>query len=111
MASRRRTERFVERLREATELPVEASTSASTALARQAGETRAAEDAVAAAHLRRATCSGRRAPAPREGLPEERGSRIAAFLGVVVGFALIAAIAWAVVGLGPEAAAPPGPIP
>ncbi|HXV34561.1 MAG TPA: Holliday junction resolvase RuvX [Gaiellaceae bacterium] len=46
------TERFVERLREATELPVESFDERfTTALARQAGETRAAEDAVAAAHL------------------------------------------------------------
>ena len=46
------TERFVERLREATELPVESFDERfTTALARRAGETRAAEDAVAAAHL------------------------------------------------------------
>jgi putative Holliday junction resolvase len=46
------TERFVERLREATEVPVESFDERfTTALARQAGETRAAEDAVAAAHL------------------------------------------------------------
>lgn len=46
------TERFVERLREQTELPVESFDERfTTALARQAGETRAAEDAVAAAHL------------------------------------------------------------
>jgi putative Holliday junction resolvase len=46
------TERFVERLREATDVPVESFDERfTTALARQAGETRAAEDAVAAAHL------------------------------------------------------------
>ena len=46
------TERFVERLRGATDLPVESFDERfTTALARQAGETRAAEDAVAAAHL------------------------------------------------------------
>jgi putative Holliday junction resolvase len=46
------TERFVERLRNATELPVESFDERfTTSLARQAGETRAAEDAVAAAHL------------------------------------------------------------
>jgi putative Holliday junction resolvase len=46
------TERFVERLRETTDLPVESFDERfTTALARQAGETRAAEDAVAAAHL------------------------------------------------------------
>ena len=46
------TERFVERLREATDRPVESFDERfTTALARQAGETRAAEDAVAAAHL------------------------------------------------------------
>ena len=46
------TERFVERLREATDLPVESFDERfTTALARQASETRAAEDAVAAAHL------------------------------------------------------------
>jgi putative holliday junction resolvase len=46
------TERFVERLRQATELPVESFDERFTsALARQAGETRAGEDAVAAAHL------------------------------------------------------------
>jgi len=46
------TERFVERLRDATDLPVESFDERfTTALARQAGETRAAEDAVAAAHL------------------------------------------------------------
>jgi putative Holliday junction resolvase len=46
------TERFVERLREATDLPVESFDERfTTALARQAGQTRAAEDAVAAAHL------------------------------------------------------------
>ena len=46
------TERFLERLREATDLPVESFDERfTTALARQAGETRAAEDAVAAAHL------------------------------------------------------------
>ena len=46
------TERFVDRLRESTDLPVESFDERfTTALARQAGETRAAEDAVAAAHL------------------------------------------------------------
>jgi putative holliday junction resolvase len=46
------TERFVERLREATDVPVESFDERfTTALAQQAGETRAAEDAVAAAHL------------------------------------------------------------
>jgi putative Holliday junction resolvase len=46
------TEAFVERLREATDLPVESFDERfTTALARQAGETQAAEDAVAAAHL------------------------------------------------------------
>jgi putative Holliday junction resolvase len=46
------TERFVERLRESIELPVESFDERfTTALARRAGETRAAEDAVAAAHL------------------------------------------------------------
>ena len=46
------TERFVERLREVTDLPVESFDERfTTALARRAGETRAAEDAVAAAHL------------------------------------------------------------
>ena len=46
------TERFVERLREATDLPVESFDERfTTALARQAGKSRAAEDAVAAAHL------------------------------------------------------------
>jgi putative Holliday junction resolvase len=46
------TERFVERLRAATDLPVESFDERfTTALARQAGHTRAAEDAVAAAHL------------------------------------------------------------
>jgi putative holliday junction resolvase len=46
------TERFVERLRGATDLPVESFDERFTkALARRAGETRAAEDAVAAAHL------------------------------------------------------------
>jgi putative Holliday junction resolvase len=46
------TERFVERLRAATDLPVESFDERfTTALARAAGETRAAEDAVAAAHL------------------------------------------------------------
>ncbi len=46
------TERFVERLRGATDLPVESFDERfTTALARRAGETRAAEDAVAAAHL------------------------------------------------------------
>ena len=46
------TERFVERLRDATDLPVESFDERyTTALARRAGETRAAEDAVAAAHL------------------------------------------------------------
>jgi len=46
------TERFVERLRAATDLPVESFDERfTTALARQAGQTRAAEDAVAAAHL------------------------------------------------------------
>jgi putative holliday junction resolvase len=46
------TERFLERLREATDLPVESFDERfTTALARRAGETRAAEDAVAAAHL------------------------------------------------------------
>jgi putative Holliday junction resolvase len=45
------TERFVERLRAATDLPVESFDERfTTALARAAGETRAAEDAVAAAH-------------------------------------------------------------
>jgi putative Holliday junction resolvase len=46
------TERFVGRLRGATDLPVESFDERyTTALARQAGESRAAEDAVAAAHL------------------------------------------------------------
>ena len=46
------TERFVERLREAADLPVESFDERfTTALAQQSGETRAAEDAVAAAHL------------------------------------------------------------
>lgn len=46
------TERFVDRLREATELPVESFDERfTTALAHRTGETRAAEDAVAAAHL------------------------------------------------------------
>jgi putative Holliday junction resolvase len=46
------TERFVERLRDATDLPVESFDERfTTSLARQVGETRAAEDAVAAAHL------------------------------------------------------------
>jgi putative Holliday junction resolvase len=46
------TERFLERLREATDLPVESFDERfTTALARRAGDTRAAEDAVAAAHL------------------------------------------------------------
>jgi len=46
------TEAFVERLREATDLPVESFDERfTTALARQAGETQAPEDAVAAAHL------------------------------------------------------------
>lgn len=46
------TERFVERLRDVTDLPVESFDERfTTALARRAGETRAAEDAVAAAHL------------------------------------------------------------
>jgi putative Holliday junction resolvase len=46
------TQAFVERLREATDLPVESFDERfTTALARQAGETQAAEDAVAAAHL------------------------------------------------------------
>jgi putative pre-16S rRNA nuclease len=46
------TERFVERLRDATDLPVVSFDERfTTALARQAGETRADEDAVAAAHL------------------------------------------------------------
>ena len=46
------TERFVERLREVTDLPGESFDERfTTALARRAGETRAAEDAVAAAHL------------------------------------------------------------
>jgi putative Holliday junction resolvase len=46
------TERFLKRLRAATELPVETFDERfTTALARQAGRTRAAEDAVAAAHL------------------------------------------------------------
>ena len=46
------TETFVERLREATDLPVESFDERfTTALARQAGETQAPEDAVAAAHL------------------------------------------------------------
>ena len=46
------TERFVDRLREAIDLPVESFDERfTTALARQAGETLAAEDAVAAAHL------------------------------------------------------------
>jgi putative Holliday junction resolvase len=46
------TERFVERLRAAADVPVESFDERfTTALARQAGETRAAEDAVAAAHL------------------------------------------------------------
>ena len=46
------TERFVERLQGATDLPVESFDERfTTALARQAGETRAAEDTVAAAHL------------------------------------------------------------
>ncbi|MGH3013198.1 MAG: Holliday junction resolvase RuvX [Gaiellaceae bacterium] len=46
------TERFVERLREATDLQVESFDERfTTALARQSGATRAAEDAVAAAHL------------------------------------------------------------
>jgi putative Holliday junction resolvase len=46
------TERFVERLRAATDLPVDSFDERfTTALARQAGPTRAAEDSVAAAHL------------------------------------------------------------
>jgi putative Holliday junction resolvase len=46
------TERFVERLREATVLPVESFDERfTTALARSGGETQAGEDAVAAAHL------------------------------------------------------------
>jgi putative Holliday junction resolvase len=46
------TERFVKRLREATDLPIESFDERyTTALARRSGETRAAEDAVAAAHL------------------------------------------------------------
>jgi putative Holliday junction resolvase len=46
------TERFLERLRGATDLPVESFDERfTTALARRAGDTRAAEDAVAAAHL------------------------------------------------------------
>lgn len=46
------TERFVERLREATDLPVESFDERfTTALARASGETQAGEDAVAAAHL------------------------------------------------------------
>jgi putative Holliday junction resolvase len=46
------TERFVERLRAATDLPVETFDERfTTALARSGGETRAGEDAVAAAHL------------------------------------------------------------
>jgi putative Holliday junction resolvase len=46
------TERFVERLRRATDLPVESFDERfTTALARSGGETRAGEDAVAAAHL------------------------------------------------------------
>lgn len=46
------TERFVERLREATDLPVESFDERfTTALARSSGDTRAGEDAVAAAHL------------------------------------------------------------
>ena len=43
---------------------------------------------------------GERPPRVRSDYRRKRGSRIAAFLGVVVGFALIATIAWAVVGLG-----------
>ena len=46
------TERFVARLRDVTDVPVESFDERfTTALARRAGETRAAEDAVAAAHL------------------------------------------------------------
>jgi putative holliday junction resolvase len=46
------TERFVERLRGATDLPVESFDERfTTSLARQTGEARAEEDAVAAAHL------------------------------------------------------------
>jgi putative holliday junction resolvase len=46
------TERFVERLRGATDLPVESFDERfTTALARSGGATRAGEDAVAAAHL------------------------------------------------------------
>ena len=46
------TERFVSRLRETLGVPVESFDERfTTALARQAGQTRAAEDAVAAAHL------------------------------------------------------------
>lgn len=46
------TERFVDRLREATDVPVESFDERfTTALAQRTGETRAAEDAVAAAHL------------------------------------------------------------
>jgi uncharacterized YceG family protein len=43
---------------------------------------------------------GERPPRVRSDYRRKRGSRIAAFLGVLVGFALIAAIAWGVVGLG-----------
>ena len=46
------TERFVARLCDVTDVPVESFDERfTTALARRAGETRAAEDAVAAAHL------------------------------------------------------------
>lgn len=51
-AQAQETERFVDRLRAATDLPVESFDERfTTALARSTGETRAAEDAVAAAHL------------------------------------------------------------
>jgi uncharacterized YceG family protein len=43
---------------------------------------------------------GERPPSVRSDHRRKRGSRIAAFFGVLVGFGLLAAIAWAVVGLG-----------
>ena len=90
-------------LREAVEVPVETYDERFTSVL-AGGARRGADDAVRPRTCSRATWSGRRAPAPREvGLPEAPpGQRLGALLGVVVGFGLAAAIAWAVVGVGAD---------
>ena len=97
------TERFVERLRDATDLPVESFDERyhDGARAPGRGDTRGGgrRRRRPPAHVLPAV-EGERPPRVRTDYRKRRGGRIAALLGVVVGFGLAATIAWAVLGTG-----------